>query len=301
MSKSPSERDDVTSRSRHLDLVRPVRAMPLDRRWMVAAAILGLVVAVIVVLVIARPEGGDGKRVAGAHCRPSSLRIGVATPVVRPWFDGDPADGSGFEAAFVKELIRHLEIPASGVTYVAAPAEQVFGSGAKAWDIAVSQYRDPGNIDGVRFSRGYLDVPQAVVTTRPGLHPHRLADLRDIRLAALGGSAGEAVASRRVKARGAPTYPSLSALGHALRSGSESAVVVDLPDAAALVRSTPKAHLAGLIRSSTESSELRVVVPADSHFLGCVDESISELKSAGTLKALEKQWLRGRWGAPMLD
>lgn len=301
MSKTPQ--NEETSRIRYRKVVRSRPQHSRYRTRALMASSLGLVVGLALALVTMSHHGDGGRAVAGDHCQPTLLRVGVATPVAAPWFDGDPADGSGFESALIKELIRQLGIPASHVTYVAAPAEQVLGGhGARGWDIAVSQYRDPGAVQGVRFSRGYLGVPQALVTIQRDLRPKRVADLSGTRLAVVSGSAGEAVAARSKRTGPAPSaYPGLGALGQALRSGRERTVVVDLPDAAALVRSTPHARMIGLVRSLRSPSELRVVVPEGSPFLRCVDQGLADLQSAGTLEALERQWLRGRWGARMLD
>lgn len=283
------------------------RAVPPRQRRTAAVAAGGVLLLIVVSVVVLWPRGGGGHDAAPAGaCEISSLRVGVATPVTAPWFAGDPADGSGFESALVKELSRRLHVEAKDVRYVAAPGGRaVTSGGAKQFDIAISQYRKTKDLQEVSFSRGYLAVPQAVLTTASGRTLTRLRDLRERKLAVVSGSDGAHVVTERVKPRQVPTtYGDLAGLVHGLRAGAVRTAVLDLPDAEAATRAAPNARLAGLIRPQGQDVEtFRIVLPKDSTYAGCIDRALEDLDTDGVLAALEKQWLTGprrAFGAPYL-
>lgn len=284
-----------------------------SRTRVVAAAGIALLLLAVLLAVLLRP-GDEGRR-SGAdtdgRCDLTRLRVGVRVPATAPWFIGDPADGSGFESALVKELSRRLHIQADDVSYVGVPAgaEATVGKGI---DVALGQYREPtgeqaASSQDVEFSRGYFPVPQAVLTTTSATTVPRLRDLTRTKLAVIAGSGGARAVAERIRPRQSPTtYADLDGLLGALRTGRADTVVLDLPDAMRARTAIRKAHLVGLVRPRGKGAgkdgadQFKMVFPKGSRYRGCVDDALEELDADGVLAALDKQWLTGALGAPYL-
>ncbi|MBM7517304.1 substrate-binding periplasmic protein [Nocardioides nitrophenolicus] len=249
--------------------------------------------------------GGGGSRESSEGATDPScaldgdLVIGTASPPRTPWVDGDPADGSGFEAALIKELVRRLEVDADRVRMVSVPDGEVVNA-AERFDIGVGQYRE-SSAAGVAYSRGYYRVPQAVVTTRKEVRPTSRAELRATEVAVVAGSAGALLATRGSPRAKVTSYGDLGSVSDALRDRREATAIVDLPDADELMARVPAARLVGLARSPGKGApQLRIALPAGSGLVGCVDRVLDDLEAEGVLRALDERWLRDAWKATTL-
>ena len=88
----------------------------------------------------------------------------------------------------------------------------------------------------------------------------------------------------------------------ALSNGQVDAIVVDLPTAFFITSAElQNAKIVGQLPAGTGTPEqFGAVLDKGSPLTSCVSEAVDALRSAGTLTALEKQWLTAAGSAPEL-
>jgi polar amino acid transport system substrate-binding protein len=88
----------------------------------------------------------------------------------------------------------------------------------------------------------------------------------------------------------------------ALTNGQVDALVVDLPTAFYITSAElPDAKIVGQLPAGSGTPEqFGAVLDKGSALTACVSQAVDKLRSAGTLAALEKQWLSTAGSAPEL-
>ena len=87
----------------------------------------------------------------------------------------------------------------------------------------------------------------------------------------------------------------------ALSNGQVDAIVVDLPTAFFITSAEfQNAKIVGQLPTTGAPEQFGAVLDKGSPLTGCVSEAVEALRSAGTLTALEQQWLTAAGSAPEL-
>jgi polar amino acid transport system substrate-binding protein len=242
------------------------------------------------------------------------LTIGTDNPAFPPWFGGtprnpwkvsDPRSGQGYESAFAYAVARQLGFARGEVAWVYVPFNRAIAPGRKSFDFDLNQISySPARARGVTFSASYYDVRQAIVVRNgtPIASVRGVAGLKRYKLGAQVGTTSYQYIVNRIRPSQQPAaFPQNVGAINALKNGQIDGLVVDLPT--------------GFIVTAAQVENSKVLgqlprVPGGEHFgalfqkgnplVTCVNRAISRLKANGTMRTLERVWLRRAGGAPEL-
>ncbi len=244
-----------------------------------------------------------------------TLTVATGNPAFPPWFGGgevpdsefefnDPTTGEGYESAVVYALAERLGFTADEVTWVPVGFNKSFAPGPKPFDLVLQQISyTPERDEAVDFSEGYYDVQQALISVKgsPIDGATTIADLQDATLGAPIGTTSLAVIEDIIQPTQEPqVYDDLAAAIQDLENGSIDGVVLDLPSAfIAIAIQVDNGLVVGSFQSETQEY-FGMVFEAGSPLVECVNLGLEELRSDGTLDALEQEWLADKTNAPIL-
>ena len=252
---------------------------------------LPALLAVLAALVL--PAAAGAKPPATAN--PGQLTVGVSLP--SEGFEVGVAKGTdvlyaqGFDVDLARALAKRLGL--ARVAFVQSRFGRLFSSGAKPWDVAIAQITiTDQRRRTAEFTRPYLSVDQGVLASQTVTPvPATLAELRPLRICALGKSTGADVARTVI----APTKPTrlvgnVPTLMLDLQTGRCQAVVYDAPTLGTLKSRTPERYgpFVGVIQTGEQYG---VALPKGSPLLGDVDAALGALIANGTVQRLQKKWL----------
>ena len=254
--------------------------------------------------------GSDGGDAAAASCETLPLKtegvLSVATgeAVFPPWVeDDDAASGKGFESALVYALAEQLGVET--VEWTGVGFDEAIAAGEKAYDFNIQQYSiTPERDKVVDFSDGYYEVKQAIIGLEDSsvASAASVADLADAKLgAAIGTTSLDYIESVIQPTTEAAVYDDNAAAKLALEAGQVDAVVFDLPTAYFVTAvEIPEAKILGVLPVSDAPEELGMLFEDGSPLVACINAALGELKTDGTLAALESEWLNQGGGIPVL-
>ena len=100
---------------------------------------------------------------------PGQLTVATSDPVFPPWMmDNDPANGEGFESAFVYALAAEMGFAPEDVVWVRETFDQAIAPGAKNYDFGIQQISVTEERSQIAtFSEVYYQ-PQKAVVAMPG-------------------------------------------------------------------------------------------------------------------------------------
>jgi polar amino acid transport system substrate-binding protein len=248
---------------------------------------------------------------------PGSLTIGTGNPAFPPWWEGgtsgdtefefnDPANGEGFEGAVAAEVATRLGFSfPDEVTFVAVGFNRSFAPGDKPFDFVLQQISYlPERDEAVDFSESYYDVQQALVA-RPDSDiagATSIADLADATLGAPIGTTSFQVIEDVIQPGPDPqVYDDLAGAIQDLRSGAIDGVIVDLPTAFFITAvQFPRGVVVGQFQSESDEY-FAMAFETGSPVVECVNLALQEMKTDGTLDAIEQEWLADKTDAPVLS
>jgi len=247
------------------------------------------------------PSGGLPTLTAG------TLTIGTDQPVYQPWYvDDAPENGQGFESAVAYAIADQLGYPKDKVAWTRVPFNAAIQPGPKPFDLDLTEFSiTDERKQAVDFSAPYYDVRQAVIalSDNPFASSTNLAGLAGARLGAQVGTTSYDAINDVIK----PTTPASVFNTNddaklALSNGQVDAIVVDLPTAFFITSAElQNAKIVGQLPAGTSTPEqFGAVLDKGSPLTSCVSEAVEALRSAGTLTALEQQWLTAEGNAPEL-
>jgi len=252
----------------------------------------------------------------GAACAPADLKtltagkltFGTDDPVYPPWFvDNKPDNGKGFEGAVAKALAKRLGYADDAVVWVRVPFNNAIAPGPKTYDIDINEFSITDERKrAVDFSAPYYDVTQAVIALKSNKlsGTKALADLRGAKLGAQVGTTSLRAITESVKPTTQPqVYNNNDDAKKALQNGQIDGLVVDLPTAFYITSAEiDTATIVGqLPQPSGTPEQFGLVLDKGSSLTACVSQAVTALKTDGTLANLEKEWLAGVSGAPVLS
>ena len=186
------------------------------------------------------------------------------------------------------------------------PFNAAIQPGPKPFDLNLTEFSiTDERKQAVDFSAPYYDVKQAVValSDNPFANVTNVAGLAGARLGAQVGTTSYDAINAVIK----PTTPASVFNTNddaklALSNGQVDAIVVDLPTAFFITSAElQNAKIVGQLPAGTGTLEqFGAVLDKGSPLTSCVSEAVDALRSAGTLTALEKQWLTAAGSAPEL-
>ena len=287
-------------------------AVPLRTVCLAAVALLFAAACAPAAPTTPSTGAASGSAQAGAPGALPTLKSGTLTfatdqPVYPPWFvDDKPESGQGFEGAVAAAIAGGLGYTTDKVTWVRVPFNAAIQPGPKSYDLDLNEFSITSERrQAVDFSSPYYDVRQAVIAldSSPAAGAKTLAALKAVRLGAqVGTTSLDAITNQIAPSTKPSVYNSNDDAKLALTNGQIDALVVDLPTAFYITSAElQNAKIVGqLPAGSGVPEQFGAVLDKDSPLTPCVSAAVDKLRAAGTLTALEKQWLAQAGSAPEL-
>jgi polar amino acid transport system substrate-binding protein len=260
-------------------------------------------------------DSGSNAAPSASACAPAQLKtltagkltFGTDDPVYPPWFvDNKPDSGQGYEGAVAAAVATKLGYTKDQVVWVRVPFNNAIAPGAKKYDIDINEFSiTDERKQAVDFSAPYYDVTQTVIALKTSkiAGAKSLADLKGAKLGAQVGTTSLKAITESVKPTAQPqVYNNNDDAKKALQNGQIDGLVVDLPTAFYITSAEiDNSTIVGqLPQPSGTPEQFGLVLDKGSSLTSCVSQAVTALKSDGTLANLEKQWLAGVSGAPVL-
>ncbi|HZD80085.1 MAG TPA: ABC transporter substrate-binding protein [Actinomycetota bacterium] len=301
------------------------------RRMLVAVAAFGLLLAACASNenpVVAPSAGGGGSPSSSAtaadcaqgvttYVNSGQLTVGTDNPAYPPWYAGDdtqgtnwkinnPATGKGFESAVAYAVADKMGFSRDQVQWVEVPFNQSFAPGPKSFDFDINQISySPKRAKAVDFSQSYYDVNPALVALQgtPIAKATSLSDLKNYSLASQIGTTDYDYIANVIQPTKEPgAYNSLADAVQALKSGNVDGIVVDLPTAFYITAvQIPQGVIVGQFPAEGQQEYFAMAFQKGNSLVQCVNQALDELKSEGTLKAIQDRWLSSKVSVPVLS
>jgi polar amino acid transport system substrate-binding protein len=258
---------------------------------------------------------GTGCAVSQLNLKKSgTLTIGTDNPAYPPWYGGspghgwkvsDPYSGKGYESAVAYALAKQLGFSHSKVTWKYVSFDSAKAPGQKPFDFDMNQISySPARAKVVDFSDSYYDLAQAIVvnggtpiskvTTVAGLKPYELG-------AELGTTSYQLITSTIEPSKKPSVFPTNAGAVQALKNKQIDGLVVDLPTAFYVTAAQVSgSKILGRFPGKPGGEHLGLVFQKGNPLVTCVNKALATLRSNGTLKQLDHQWLAKATGAPIL-
>jgi polar amino acid transport system substrate-binding protein len=260
------------------------------------------------------PSSAAGASAAATACAPGklptrtagTLTIGTDQPVYEPWYvDDKPENGQGFESAVAYAIADQLGYPKEKVSWTRVPFNAAIQPGPKPFDLNLNEFSiTDERKQAVDFSAPYYDVKQAVVALATDQYAKAtdLAGLKGARLGAQVGTTSYDAINAVIKPASPPAvFNTNDDAKLALSNGQVDAIVVDLPTAFFITGAElQNGKIVGQLPATGTPEQFGAALDKGSALTGCVSQAVEKLRAAGTLTALEQQWLTTAGSAPEL-
>ena len=232
-------------------------------------------------------------------CTPATLKTRTAGKLVftsagsvsAPWYDSDPADGKGYEAAVAAAVAKELGYPTSAVSWIVTTRSTVLAGTATGFDVAVGEFLTPDQTGGpVDYSTGYFSVSNSVLA-RAGSKAAAVATRAGLKSFRVGGIAGGSAlsAARSQISPTATSYPTVAAALAALAQGSID--VLALPTSTAVAVGSAYSVVGQLGDGAEQPQQFGLVLAKGSPLTSCVSAAVDQLRVTGTLGSLLQKWI----------
>jgi polar amino acid transport system substrate-binding protein len=242
------------------------------------------------------------------------LTVGTDNPAYPPWFGGtpkspwkvsDPRSGKGYESAVAYAVAKQLGFSHDEVTWKHVPFNTSFAPGSKSFDFDINQISyTPARAKVVSFSDSYYDVNQSIVVNKgtPIASVTTVAGLKPYELGAQLGTTSYQFINDKIKPSKKPSvFPNNAGAVQALKNKQIDGLVVDLPTAFYVTAvQVPNSKVLGQFPTQPGGEHFGMVFQKGNSLVTCVNKALSKLRSDGTLKRLQQQWLAKATGAPIL-
>lgn len=258
----------------------------------------------------AAPSAPTGDECAVGHLalhEPGVLTVATGDPTVPPWgFGDDPTNRQGFESALVYALAEEMGFAADQVEWTRTGFDQALAPGDKPYDFSIQQYvTTPARDEVVDFSEGYYAVEQVIVAFEDSdvADATAVSDLKGAKLGAAVGTSGLDYIDGVIQPDEPPAvFDGNGVATAALAAGQVDGLVVDLPTAYEITsEDSPEAAIVGVLPIVGNEEQLGLLFEDGSPLVACVNRALGALKDAGTLAALEEEWLEQGGDIPTLS
>lgn len=237
-----------------------------------------------------------------------TLTVATSEPAFEPWMvDDDPANGEGFESAFIYALAEEMGFSADQVTWTRVGFDEAIAPGPKDFDLNIQQYSITDERDeAVDFSAPYYITQQALVAFADSevTNATSIADLKGYVLGAqIGTTSLDYIEEIIQPDTQAAVYDTNADAKSALDAGQIDAIVFDLPTAYYITAvEMPDTAIVGALPASEEQADrFGIMLEEGNPLKTCVDRAIEELRANGTIDALTEQWLTQEGEIPELS
>jgi len=269
-----------------------------------------------------KKESASGTTTAASSCAKDDLNlvttdqltVGTDNPAFPPWFGGtphkpwqvsDPNSGQGYESAVAYAVAKELGFAKDEVTWKHVPFNNSFAPGPKSFDFDINQISfSPSRAKVVDFSDSYYDVNQSVVVNKgtPIASASSVAALKPYELGAQLGTTSYQFIQDTIKPSKKPSvFPQNAGAVQALKNKQIDGLVLDLPTAFYVTAvQVPNSKVLGQFAAEPGGEHFGMVFEKGNSLVKCVNTALAKLRSDGTLKQLQQQWLAKATGAPTL-
>lgn len=270
-----------------------------------ATAALAVVAACAPIADNASPEPRNCNKDELTTLYPGIFTVGTDEPAYPPWYVGDdPANGEGFESALAYAVAGHLGYGRAQVRWVRVPFNGALEPGPKTFDANLSQFSiTDQRRAAVDFSSPYFDVTQVVVATKTSraVGVRSIADLKKMQLGVQAGTTSHTAAIAIEGDAPVEVYHTNADAKVALTNGEIDALVADLPTAFPVAGELRSGTIVGQLPVDTDVEQFGIVLDKGSSLTQCVSSVVDSLRSDGTLRSLEREWLADAVKAPVLN
>jgi polar amino acid transport system substrate-binding protein len=163
----------------------------------------------------------------------------------------------------------------------------------------------PGPGQGGHLSDGYYTAAQALIALKgsPAARATTLADLKGFKLGAQTGTTSLTAIREDIQPSSQPlVFDDTNVAKQALLNHQVDGIVADLPTAFYITAvQIPNSTIVGQFQQQSGSPEqFGMLFGKDNALVGCVNQALANLKSDGTLAAIEKKWLSQTVNVPVL-
>jgi polar amino acid transport system substrate-binding protein len=243
----------------------------------------------------------------GKTLKSGVLTVGTDSPAYDPWFrNNDPSNGKGYESAVAYAVAKQLGFDRSQVTWTKVPFNSSYAPGPKHFDFDINQISiTPARAKAVTFSNGYYTAAQALIALKgsPVSSVTTLAGLKKYKLGAQTGTTSLTALRNDVQPDSQPiVFQSTNDAKQALLNHQVDAIAADLPTAFYITAvQIPHSEIVGQFQQQSGSPEqFGMLFSKGNPLAQCVDQALTNLKSDGTLDAIEKKWLSQTVDVPVL-
>ena len=228
------------------------------------------------------------------------LTVATDRPAYEPWFKGSPKHYSGFEGDLATEVAERLGLP---IEWVVEPFNKSYAPGAKDFDFDVNQISiTPERAQVVDFSDGYFDDNQGFLAMEGNAitDAATLAEIKDFQLGTQVGTTSLQFINETVQPdQQAQVFDTTNDAKSALESGQIDALVTDLVTTVYLRDFEIKGSV--VTGQYPTHEQFGMLFEKGNPLVDCVNEALGEIKSDGTLDALEDEWLHDYLDVPTLQ
>jgi polar amino acid transport system substrate-binding protein len=223
-----------------------------------------------------------------------------------------PSNGKGYESAITYAIAKLLGVKKSDVVWIHEPFDASFAPGNKKFDFDVNEISyTAARAQVVTFSNSYYDVQQSIVALKTGkiVKNHTPAELKTYQYGDQIGTTGLTYINQHIKpTKSVRVYPSLDDAVSALNAGQIDAIVVDTPDGQYMasnssgeITNAQKKNIGVQIGQFPSVGEhYGLLFQKGNKLVSCVNAAIAELRSNGTMAALQKKWLSIYTSVPVI-
>ncbi|MBP0482520.1 ABC transporter substrate-binding protein [Sagittula salina] len=261
-------------------------------------------------LTLATPAFAQNECAAGKTLHEGRLTIATGNPAFYPWvLDDKPQSGQGFEAAVAYAVAAKMGFEPDTVDWTRSSFDQAIQPGEKDFDFNLQQFSiTPEREEVVDFSIPYYSSAMAVLTTKSVVDGGATPTLDSLKGLIWGADANttavKMLADLIAPEAGPMLYNDNVDVTAAMQAGQIDAALFDLPTALYLsaVVVPDGAILGQFPADRTETpDQFGLLMVNDSPLKPCVDAALQELIDAGTLAAIEKEWLEEATGVPVIE
>jgi polar amino acid transport system substrate-binding protein len=237
--------------------------------------------------------------------KPGTLTVATDSPAYSPWIlHNDPSNGQGYESAVAYAVADKLGFSKDEVNWVVEPFNKSYAPGQKDFDFDINQISvTPERAKVVTFSDSYYDVTQALIAMKgtPIASATTMAALKPFKFGDEVGTTSLAYISQHIQPTQQPSvYDTLNEAKSALENGQIDGVVLDLPTASYVSGAQIKgSEVVGQFPTSGEHFGL--LFAKGNPLVTCVNQALAQMKSDGTLKQLQQQWLGKYLSVPTIS
>ncbi|MEM9576688.1 MAG: ABC transporter substrate-binding protein [Pseudomonadota bacterium] len=234
------------------------------------------------------------------------LTIATGNPAYYPWVMNDaPESGEGFEAAVAYALAEKMGFSAEDVVWTRTSFDQAIQPGEKDFDLNMQQFSITGARDKVvDFSEPYYTAPMAVLVRGGDGLAADMETLKGLKWGVVASTTALPVILKKIAPDSNPLiYDDNVNVVEAMKAGQIDAALFDLPTALYLSAVVLEGgQVLGQFDpdETTNPDHFGALMTEGNPLKECVDAALAELKSDGSLAAIEAQWLQETTGVPLI-